>query len=78
MKVDGDKPTPLLPSNCGDNMGMPNSIAKIAEKNPSANSACTTMACLLGVIACLTGLYYDLTVGPSNNCRRSLKRCICA
>ncbi len=78
MKVDGDKPTPLLPSNFGDNMGMPNSIATIAEKNPSANSACTTMACLLGVIACLTGLYYDRTVGPLHNCRRSVKRCICA
>ncbi len=73
--VDGDKPTPWLPSNFGNRMGMPYTMARVAVKNPSANPACTTMACnscLLAVIPCESGPHLDLKGGPCDTCRCSL------
>ncbi len=73
--VDGAKPTPWLPSNFDNRMGMPNAMAKVADRNPSANPACTTMACkncLLAAIPCETSPHLDLTVASCNTCRRSL------
>ena len=73
--VEDDKPTPLLPSDFGNSIEMPNNMATFADRNPSTNPARATMACnscLLAVIPCESGPHLDLTDGSCNTCRRSL------